>query len=65
MRYRMKCWLAQLDRAVRPYGWHVFLSDAGRVWAVTPRSRYGGSGETIDAASVKEMRAELMRRIAA
>jgi hypothetical protein len=30
-------------------GWHLFPSDAGRIWAVTTHTHAGGSGTTLDA----------------
>jgi hypothetical protein len=40
-------------------GWHAWISDAGRVWAATPRSYAGGSGTTIDAPTPAAMRREI------
>jgi hypothetical protein len=39
--------------------WHVFTSDTGRYWAARAGSDYGGSGETVEADTGKDM-AELL-----
>lgn len=54
-----------LNEEVRPHGWHVWLSDEGTIHATSAKSLIGGSGETIDAPSLDEMRAELAERIEA
>jgi len=61
----MKCWTAQLDRAMKPLGWHVWRSSGGTINAATARSMPGfaGSGETIDAPSIPAMRRLLQMRI--
>jgi hypothetical protein len=40
-------------------GWHLFLSDAGNVWAVTARAHDGGSGTTLDARTPAGMDREI------
>jgi hypothetical protein len=67
VRYRVKCWAAQLDKAMKPLGWHVWVSSGGTINATTARSMPGfaGSGETLDAPTVYDMRRLLQTRVTA
>ena len=43
-------------------GWHLFLSDAGNVWAATTENHGGGSGTTLDAPTPALMRHEIAQQ---
>ena len=40
-------------------GWHLYPSDAGRIWASTTENHDGGSGTTLDANTPQAMRYEI------
>ncbi len=46
--------LARIETACR--GWHTWVSDAGRFWATATESAGAGSGTTVDADTLKELR---------
>lgn len=45
--------------------WHVFVSDAGRWWAVATDTTAHGSGTTLDADTPTQLRTEIARWYAA
>jgi len=78
MRYRMKCWIAQANKTVRPLGFHIFRSNEGRFYASHSRSiaemtrlsiqyrgLWVGSGETLDAPTLREIVAKIQQQVAA
>ena len=44
-------------------GWHLFASDAGRIWACTNKNCGGGCGTTLDAETPQEMRRVIAQQI--